>query len=174
MSVPYDSLKCERCEASFSLNYVWGNFFYEMPNGTRFPLERNMAWCHSCAATSEVEDLEHSSNLQNQLGELAHELASLTRGFGSFMPAHRKRSQELAAKIENVRQHIDYLKKRTDPPRCLTCGSPDWIDIPRTGFSHPGCGGEFRHVHAEFFISETSQTYLYDPSGRLLRELGDW
>ena len=174
MTISCDSITCERCAESFSMDSVWGNFLYELPGGTRLPLEREMAWCNSCGMPSEVENLDHSPALQEELGSVAQELASLPRGLASLMPASRKRSQELASKIETLQRHLTYLKNRTDPPRCLTCGSTDWTPMPSTGFKHPGCGGAFHHSHADFLVSRMSQTYLYNPDGTLLRELGDW
>jgi hypothetical protein len=125
-----------------------------------------MGWCFSCDGLRDIEDLsldDHlaavrriSSSLRSATPrwrwftrtwdcESFHELDA---GLAISREVDSEDFQEMANQLEEAIIYIEYLSRRTAPPRCLKCASHDVERLTKRetddfwgGWNHPGCGG---------------------------------
>lgn len=157
MSVGTVILECDGCGASFSRGVLYGDFWYQMPNGDRYPLDRALGWCNFCALMVAVEDLsgdrvqEDIERNETWRRDAEHKLKRSL--FSKLFGDEKDRIARCDAELGVLRANLAFLKARLSPPRCLDCGSSDVIILPNppwpeeigenipAGWNHPLCGG---------------------------------
>ena len=157
MSVGTVVLECDGCGASFSRGVLYGDFWYQMPNGNRYPLDRALGWCNFCALMVAVEDLsgdrvnEEIKRAETWKYEAEQKLKRSL--FSKLFGDEKARIARCDQELKMLRDNLAFLRARTSPSRCLDCGSsdivilptPPWpedvgVDVP-AGWNHPLCGG---------------------------------
>ena len=136
-------------------------------HGCAVRISTTFAWCSSCRTVVHAEDLQATrSSLIDGLCEYPEE--------GEFYDGWEIEELWLKATHANI---LRDLMNRSSPPRCLSCGSPDVIQIepavlPQrcgqkvdTGVMHLGCSGRFQMC----CVPQSKQRVRrYDLDGRYL------
>jgi hypothetical protein len=70
-----------------------------------------------------------------------------------------------------LQAHRAYLARRTEPPRCLACGSTDAYPLPDLSpfgpaWRHPGCGGSLLRYESPVRFACVYPLRTYDEEGR--------
>lgn len=175
MSMAAAILYCDACDSRWSSAVLWGHFVYSLPGGQEISIDRVWGWCDCCRSFEPIERLP-SDKPTTIAGRLLH-----------FARRNHPGNDELMAKKQLMRM-------RTEPPKCLSCGSQDvtyfeWprfplgrispasaVDAPNvsTGQSHPGCDGKLWLTYSRFrFIMKMEQRF-YDGNGNLLKREQSW
>lgn len=157
MSVGTIVLECEGCGASFSRGVLYGDFWYQMPNGNRYQLDRALGWCNFCALMVAVEDLsgDRVNEEMKRAEAWKHEAEQrLKRSlFSKLFGDEKERIARCDQELQMLRDNLAFLRARTSPSRCLSCGSSDIVILPTppwpedfgvcvpAGWNHPLCGG---------------------------------
>jgi hypothetical protein len=201
MSVAPIHLSCSLCTFSASESCMWGNFEYELSDGTRIPLLRSLGWCHDCKSATPIEQLTPiKKELTDVLGrprnsafelklELDRAKSRLRNIFGFGKAAIDRLTSDLEYTIKEEHENTLYnnlIESRLGSPRCLICSKRDVLSLrlpsisegapaKTTGFIHPECGGELLAENSGFRISKTFRSVrIYDPEGVFLREKSLW
>jgi hypothetical protein len=202
MSVPYSIIFCEKCHATWSSLILNGYFEYILTNGHCVNVERNLGWCHSCNSVVPVERLprkdEVTANLQDAERALSQELASspttiTQRWIWRFSKKKRDRFERTISfrksAVNKCVSKLELLSLRTDPEKCLKCGSViiiSYEDLPvftsteqrhfilpppkQTNYMHPGCGGVLSlKTSGGLRLSVEHPKHIYDVNGNLTR-----
>lgn len=199
MSLPAISYYCTKCDFQGSDLGTWGLKEYVLPNGVRLDVDWNLGWCEDCAGLAAVESLAPDARLKD-LAEAEAELDALpSRPMRHWWQLHRfifnnawhKRAEawardrfRLQGKVDDAQDALEHLKGRKQPPRCLACGShrvhaplvtnPEpWNDSSRphrTGFVHPGCGGELWRREGDIRFALKPSVSRYSPEGGFLEK----
>ena len=124
--------------------------FYELESGVRFPIRETTVWC------LEEERLFVAEDLQSV--ELYERILAATEGLPNI-------------EQEEARAMLEWRRKRTDPPRCLSCGSPDIVPLPaKGGIAHPGCRGKGELRYEQLVRHESpGGGSTYDSNGHFVR-----
>ena len=149
------SMECESCGHEFSFSVGSGDFWYQMPNGDRFPVDSKLGWCVSCADMVAIEDLSGArANLELKKEEARIKASNdrprtfLSKVFG----ANKAQHVDLDS-LSRIHENLLFLARRRSPPRCLECGCSDIVELPElpwpehvgeaipAGWLHPVCGG---------------------------------
>ncbi len=166
MSMPCAIFCCDTCDFQRYNTVLWGNYAY-LIDGVKVSLNRQLAWCLECNSFAAVEDF---SDLGERVSALTRAVKSHTASMQNrsvftllaeaVFPYRRRESTRAIQELEQLAFRIDLIRARKGQERCLKCGSTDWIpfgeeaingvravgarsDAPqKTGFKHPGCGGE--------------------------------
>jgi hypothetical protein len=138
----------------------------------------------------------HFRAAEDMIFVLEREQAEAVKALESNLPLSEERIQQLTKYVAHLRSYCSqlheshrheervkrFLDERTDLPRCLTCSSTEIIYCnfrggekgtapSRTGFFHPGCGGEFTVEYGGTKMFNTKRPIrVYDPTGRFVRE----
>lgn len=199
MSLPVTSYYCTGCDFQQSDAKTWGIKEYVLPNGVRLDVDWKLGWCEDCAGLAAVESLAPDVRLK-ELAEAEAELGALPPRpmlhwwqlpRFIFNNAWHKRAEEwerdrfrLQSKVDDAQDALEHLKGRKQPPRCLACGShrvhaplvtnPEpWTDPTqpqRTGFVHPGCGGELWRREEDIRFALKPSVRRYSPEGDFLEQ----
>ena len=136
MSMPFVFFKCDRCAFKADSTVLWGSFSYQLSDGRKLAVQRELGWCRQCATVTAIEDLS-DIDARKQLDEANTALVVLN-GDG-FWKAIKRRTNKGRKEIElwqsrqvAAGQRLDFLRQRSDPPRCLYCSSTDVARL-----SHP-------------------------------------
>lgn len=135
MCVEYE---CDHCRRVHSV-HTGPVAYYTLPDGRGFFGPHGVGWCSLCRRLTEVEAIGGA--------DFEHRLEFMTR-----LPAYT-----VAPELESHCQLLaEWARMRTQPPRCLRCGSAHFLPLWRgpeclfraeggtaTDFRHPGCGGRF-------------------------------
>lgn len=184
MSLPMSWITCDKCREQYSGDVAAGRFFYEFPDGIRFPLIRQLGWCEDCWTVVAMEDLATHTFFERKLEAHRKERAKYG-GLKMLIPSARLARQTADKAIAQLMEHVRFRRQRSSPPKCLKCGSPHVSPLPhlawpakpgiylRTGWTHPGCGGTMLTHGDEIFVSEVFPTSIFSPDGLLVKEIAD-
>ncbi len=161
MSMASKVLCCNKCNQSANTCMLHQNFQYIFTD-LEVKMSTKLGYCHECDHLSVVEDFDNLDYDISQIQSCSKEAIrkarrSISIGFTKCMKNWN------AAYVKDLASHAYLLSiaiKRKGDERCLTCLSRNVtkfegdIDIPysiagcfegrkKTGFHHPGCGGEF-------------------------------
>lgn len=170
MNVLILKLECDRCHKTFDLRTPKRQYVF---NHDRLDVMTTRGWCHAEASVTEIEFLPTPDKIDHDIAGLEDcERAAQQMGF--------EPDPETDCDIQYLRKFRPFAETRTDPPRCLQCGSTQ-IDKPITekgGINyviHPGCGGRIDIVNMDFEqASDESPGYiLHDAHGRVLARYAD-
>ena len=192
MTFPIISTHCDRCGYSPQNRYD-GPAKYQFPDGQLLSVNSTSAWCRQCANLELVEKLDPSDWLEEVRfvrGRLSS-LQSKKKLLGTHWTYDGQRSPYLSDesradltpetiadwvnRIDTALAGIAFLRIRTSPARCLSCGGTDFElakcesdphDLERQLIVHPGCGGLLRsEIEGDFFISGERASKRYTPEG---------
>jgi len=111
--------------------------------------------------------------LQEKIGRLqGGELTDREMEFISLLEMSKE--ERIAELLQKAMTHLKWLENRQSPPRCLECGSTNFVRIPERWdvvddyFEHPGCGGTF-HQTMQSFAREIGIP-VYDAEGNRLND----
>lgn len=181
MSFPTSWITCETCQKTYSGDFASGKYVYEFSEGTQLELNRQLGWCDDCWSVVEMEDLS-TADMTRDLESLREELALCGRGLSRFLPKNRLDAKKLQDKISVIEKGLRYRSSRSEPAKCMRCGSPHASPLPplnwpaksgiyvRNNWTHPGCGGTMLTHGDDTRFSETSPLVVYNSVGILLRE----
>lgn len=199
MSLQATTFYCTGCDFQQGNAGTWGIREYVLPNGVRLPVDWNLGWCEDCAGLAAVEVLSEDGR-QKDLKEAEVELAAhpprpvrrwwqlhryvLNRAWHNRVREWEHSQLRLQCKLDDAHDALDLLRKRNQPCRCLACGShrvhaplvtnaEPWNDPEqplRTGFLHPGCGGELWMREADIRFAMRPSVRRYSPEGDLLEK----
>lgn len=199
MSLPATMFYCTGCDFEQGNVGTWGTREYVLPNGVRLPVEWELGWCEDCAGLAAVEVLSEAGR-QKDLKEAEAELAAHpprpTRHWWQlrrfvFGRTWRNRVGEwerdwlrLQCTLDDARDALDHIRLRGQPRKCLACGShrvhaplvtnaEPWNDPgqpQRTGFIHPGCGGELWMLDEGTRFALRPSVRRYSPEGDLIEK----
>lgn len=169
MNVLILKLECDRCHKTFDLRTPKRQYVF---NDDRLDVMAALGWCHAEASITEIEFLPTPDKIDHDIAGLEDcDRAAQQMGF--------EHDPEIDRDIQYLRKFRALAETRTDPPRCLQCGSTQ-IDegITIKGVEqiiHPHCGGSIKVVNMDYEqASDESPGYiLYDPSGRVLARYAD-
>ena len=164
MSMPYEVIYCDQCQASWATFCVWGHFAYRLPNGDEVHVNRRLGWCTDCGSIRAIEELPSPEQLADEMSSAVrrHEDAQPKTLAERLFGVSRRTNLEHRTAAKQMRDANNLLKVldlRTSGPRCLECGSTEnfalpWPPITSTfsgrkfdvplGANHPECGGNLR------------------------------
>lgn len=199
MSLPVTTFYCTGCDFQQGNAGTWGIREYVLPNGVRLPVDWQLGWCEDCAGLASVEVLSEAGR-QKDLKEAEAELAAHPpRPIRHWWQVHRyafnsawlhrigeweRALLRLQCKRDDARDALNLIRARSQPPKCLACGShrvhaplvtdeEPWQDHGqphRTGFFHPGCGGELWMMEGGLRLALKPSVRRYSPDGSLLEK----
>ncbi|MGP0065613.1 MAG: hypothetical protein ACLQGP_18670 [Isosphaeraceae bacterium] len=135
-----EDFRCDRCDL---VQYARRGpvAHYTLPDGRSFFALHGVGWCPGCRSLTEVERIPDPAELNQHIDSVSRD-PELGR-FQNLIPYWETQ--------------IEWARLRRRPPRCLRCGSRDFLALievdgrfwigeaeGRRVFQHPGCGGEFR------------------------------
>lgn len=176
MSVGTVIIECDECGASFSRGVLYGEFWYVMPNGMRFPLDRTLGWCNHCALMVAIEDFACESAKSEIRKFEGWKRDAEGKFLNRLVGSNRGRIAEFDAELALLRSKVAFLSKRTEP-KCLDCGSADVVQLPHppwptevgqevpAGWRHPGCGGRMVVKALPGRLHFSYPERLYDENG---------
>lgn len=180
MSVGTVVLECDECGASFSRGVLYGDFWYQLKSGDRYPLDRSLGWCNFCALMVAIEDLSGEQDIdeiqKNESWKQSAELKLKRSLFSRLFGDEKDRIAKCDRTLRMLREKSTFLRERSSPPRCLDCGSADVIRLPSApwpqdvgvdipaGWTHPMCGGQMiaKALPSRFHFSYPERVYDED------------
>jgi hypothetical protein len=197
---------CDRCDYVGLSTSFWGQFSYESGDQL-MRVYRIAGWCNECGDFVSAEHFPTEREFQ-ALDSRVRELTPIMVQQESDVLARRswwqrlrhaapvlsikerelkERFAELVDDRDNARGVLDVLRGRRSGPRCLRCGSADWIewradvrpngtyDRPGPpvagGLRHPMCGGQLLVQYSGDRPHLRRRHRIYDREGRFLRDL---
>lgn len=179
MSVPFSTVCCTGCDLAQPGFILFGDFRYS-DQGREAPVNRGFGYCKSCRSVEPREvlpgpdDIAQEDALENikpPAGLLSRLRSLISRRSGDTQPSPRNDSSTILRIVAGLNR----------APVCLTCGSSDGIEIPRssaegsdaqgahTGVIHPGCGGKFLIRPSDGLrVALRPRIRIYDLYGKLL------
>lgn len=142
-------LQCDKC--SRTEFHRWVDIYqYVLENDTTFPSPETPAWCLNCDGIRGFETLPAEESLRKELERL--ETSGIDREDYrqkcDFLRQEFRPESELNKQL--ARQHVvvQWRQSRNTPPRCLTCGATEHLEIASdtNDLEHPGCGGRFQLI----------------------------
>jgi len=141
---------CSLCNYSTNEAILWGVYEYVISDNVFLHMKRTYGWCYSCKEIKPIEVLPDKPKLEKEL----EVLNSTRKRWTALTEFKSNRALETVdEKIKEIQDCLKFLNLRKAPPRCLTCGSTDVVNIVRPNvqegesvqlaFTHPGCGGTF-------------------------------
>ena len=190
MSWPVTTFYCTKCDFKQGDLVAWGAREYVLSHGIRIQVCSRLGWCEDCRGLAAVEDLSQESR-RADLEEATRELIALqfrpVRRWWELqwfiLAGLWRRKVETwnccAGKVDDAKDALNLIASRKTPPRCLACGSnrvtaplvtdtSEWRNTnqpKRTGFLHPGCGGEMWMIEDGFRIALKPSIRRYTPEG---------
>lgn len=193
MSLSVTTFTCTKCDFKRSDLGTWGTREYVLGNGLRIPLDWRLGWCNDCNGLAAVEALS-AGRCRKALAEAQR---SLDRAgsppvrrwwqphrfiFRGWWSRKVERWMYYACQVEDCRDALRLALQRTAQPRCLACGSrrvtaplvtvwsadSDETKPARTGFAHPGCGGEIMMAMDGLRVGLKPSISRYTPEGEFI------
>ena len=181
MSMPSIHLDCEVCNHHSSSSITWGDYKYQIDTDL-ISIDRRLGWCFVCDTFVPIESFEPEDYLK-EIHELQKSIEKLENNLIlSFLSSRRKKDSKYFK--EQINKNILSLyiaAKRIGTEKCLTCGSQEtelfngdyslsyengnYQGSKRTGFKHPGCGGEFIATPNPIRYHMRFTPQLYDING---------
>ena len=183
MSMPSIDLTCEKCQFKGSTRRIWGRYSY-LDGRYKYPVDRELGWCYSCSDFAAIERFDaykayyEASDCLKRIDQLNSQTRFVMFKKNKALMNHCQEELEDAI----FRQY--QASRRKDTERCLTCGSYhvepfdgdyeleysnlQYRGSKRTGFLHPGCGGEFIATPNPVRLNVTFDEQLYDIEGTCL------
>lgn len=191
MSVPHINLSCEKCATTSGTVQLYGSRIYR-DGDLEIPLRCTLGWCQSCENLRAVEHFDDADQIRKDICNLDAELSQycstfLQRLLNRLKPAYRKNRIWQKAQRDALIRRLELIGKRRGDEACLTCGSRQIREFDgdcklemgdnflyrgskRTGFLHPGCGGEFIAEACDFRFHLARITKCYSVDGVLVDE----
>lgn len=197
MSVEAGQIMCDRCDFRTLTSVLWGRYQYEMPDGTRFNLNRRAGWCYDCNKVVPVEDLrrrdfsnDYMGNLVDSMFKYESDIRKLESGVMGWLGLNKGLIQDLKGKIQVIKDqqceiitHNNMVESRIEKERCLECSGQNisYLNPPEqeactqqyipTGFIHPNCNGQIMIGYFGFRIAMSFNVIrIYDTKGVFLRK----
>jgi hypothetical protein len=160
MSMAATDLICNQCGFQGTAAVLWGDFRY-IKGGLEIPLSRTLGWCSDCSDFVPMEDFAIRDELLVEIQEALAPITVRTKRWASFALLGRTRRERLdeVERLSALIAHLALIGERKGMEKCLHCGSTNVERFDgtyskpnsyasrgttdNTGFSHPGCGGEF-------------------------------
>ena len=197
MSLPVTTFYCTGCDFQQGNAGTWGIREYVLPNGVRVPVDWRLGWCEDCAGLVAVEVLSEDDRLKDRKEAEAELAAHPPHPVRHWWQPHRfvlnsawhnrigeweRARLRLQGRLDDAHDAVDYIRRRSKPRKCLACGShrvhaplvtntEPWNDADqaqRTGFIHPGCGGELWMREEGMRIALKPTVRRYSPEGDLI------
>ena len=190
MSVRIPVVECEKCSFSTGLGPRPNEIrLYRLRDGTTTEIIHRSEWCHQCETFTSSEsfpdlDTARADALEAAKRSRAHSDIGPISLFRRLIPSFKGRGAAYQSEMERAEALYSVLSTRTDPPKCLQCGSTnhELLVLPScspgakttTEVAHPGCGGMF-------VIDDTSDdrfslagvVYYHDSEGNFTGESKD-
>jgi ferredoxin len=205
MSVPFTILFCDKCDAKWSSLMLNGYFIYVLPDGRHVHANRCEGWCNRCSDVVPVELLANKDDVVSSLNEAETTISRIQATFPTTLATRllwkiQKTKRNKIQREITVRQgerdkiavKLNFLTQRTDPEKCLRCGSMDilhYSNLPKftqtesrsltppkkpTVYQHPNCGGTLCiTTSGGLQVAAYQSTYLYDVNGNMTHTLPD-
>jgi hypothetical protein len=190
VSVRIPVVQCEKCSFSTALGPRLNEIrLYRLRDGTSTEIIHRSEWCHQCetfTATESLPDLEtaRADALEAAKRSRDHLAMGPISLFRRLTPSFQKRGAVLEAEMKRNEALYSVLSTRSNPPKCLECGSTnhELIALPAyspgakttTEVSHPGCGGMFViDDTSDVRFSLAGVVYYYDSEGNVTGESKD-
>ncbi len=182
MSMASKVLCCDKCEASTNTFILHQNLRYSFKN-TDVQISRGLGYCHDCELIRVIEDFDNFDFDIEQIQEYSQQAIKKARRFLwiNFSPKMSKWNAYPAEKLTSHAHFLAIALKRKGDERCLYCLSSNvtkfngdmsleygmagcYEGMKRTGFYHPGCGGEYIVSGSEmrFIISREPRYFNID------------
>jgi len=184
MSMPSIDLTCEKCQFKGSTRRTWGRYTY-LDGRYKYPVDRELGWCYSCSDFAPIERFDADKAYDEASDCLRHinRLNNQTK-FVVFKKNNKELIKHYQEKLEDAIFQQYQASRRKDTERCLTCGSDhvepfdgdyeleysnlQYRGSKRTGFLHPGCGGEFIATPNPVRLNVAFDERIYDVEGACL------
>lgn len=199
MSMPVTTSYCTGCDFQQGNAGTWGVREYVLPNGVRLPVDWRLGWCEDCAGLAAVEVLSEDDRLKD-LKEAEAELAAhpprpvrhwwhlyryvLNSAWHNRIGEWERARLRLQSKLDDAHDALAHIRRRSQACKCLACGShrvhaplvtnaEPWNNpeqAQRTGFIHPGCGGELWMMEDGLRLALKPSVRRYSPEGDLIEK----
>lgn len=166
-----------------------------MEDGRYLRLNSCCGWCFSCDGLREIEDTSLDDHVAT-IRRVSTSLSSATprwrwftrtwdcnsyhwldAGLSISNEVDTESLQEMGSILEEAGHQIDYLSRRTAPPRCLTCSGHEVERLTpfesgdNRGWNHPGCQGNFvMEIRGSLNIRRGNTRLIYKLDGEFLHE----
>jgi len=162
---------CDRCQAE--ARYWIRPRIYQLADDITCTLSDERVWCYDCNTLRSAESFP-SADFLNELIEILRsgELPTWEVEYLSIL--ERSKDEWIAELLKEAVVRLRWLETRQSPPRCLECGSTNFVHLPERPkvvdnlFEHPGCGGTF-HLTVQTFAREIGIP-VYDAEGNRLND----
>lgn len=135
-----------------------------------------------------MEAFDDSDEMKKKLSTLRKSLSLIDcslfhRLAYRLIPSLKLRSYQLREEVSVLKRRLQLIEQRTGDEACLSCGSRVltpfdgdchlefgednflYVGSKRTGFHHPGCGGEIIAEGADMRFILVSTKKIYSPNG---------
>lgn len=189
MSVPHINLNCEKCATTSTTLQLYSHRIYR-DGDLEIPVQCTLGWCESCDNLRAVESFDDDDQVSKDICSLNAELSQYrstltTRLLTRLKPAYRSNRRQQEAQRDALIRRLELIGKRRGNEACLTCGSRNirqfdgdyslkigdsflYQGSKRTGFFHPGCGGEFVAEACDIRFHFARVTKCYNVEGELV------
>jgi len=187
VSLPVGQITCTSCSFSQSLVHCPVTVRYLLDSDHHIDHHRASAWCADCNRIEDVEDIPKPATIDAEL--LAEEQSARATVVGRLkdkvglpMSSERRWAHK---RMMSLRLKKEWLRQRCSPPRCLSCGSTEIVNVD---WENNGSGGHaepnrqmsrtFRHPCGGRLVLTSSsgmrfnvapRRFVVDPEGTLLR-----
>tara|TARA_R110001592_G_C13173620_1_gene750072 strand:+ start:1921 stop:2487 length:567 start_codon:yes stop_codon:yes gene_type:complete len=172
-------LSCDKCEDSTNTFILHQNLRYSFKN-TDVQISKGLGYCHDCESLRVIEDFDNFAHHIKQIHECSRLAIKKARRFlwVNFSPKMMKWNASPAQELTSHAYFLAIALKRKGDERCLSCLSSNITKFngdmnlhygmagcyegrKRTGFYHPGCGGEYIVSGSEIrFILSREPSYF--------------
>ena len=134
---------------------------YRLHDDSLLHVRQSECWCNACNRISMAEHVESIDELESELQRLLNPDEE-----------HRQMIAFIGTPIEDLivesRQRIQWRNARTEPAKCLECGSTNFVPLPSTDeFRHPYTGERVQVVSRGF--ADAAPWYAeFTPQGDLI------
>ena len=138
---------CDTCNRRASVLTGVISYYY-LDDGLELPCSDQLAWCNNCDDVVAAERLPDPHALNRLVAHLTAEGLDEDR-LKTAKLLKKEPAEYLNEFIDTYRAMIAWRRDRISPPRCLSCGSVEIVElepirsVPLEKFSHPQCGGQF-------------------------------
>lgn len=163
---------CDQCQVV--MRHEIRPRFYEITDDTRVAIQDRVVWCLTCRALQTGEVLPTAESIEQRREALErHQLEE--RDYRYLQMSGDTEAEYVKDQLKDSATALRWRQQRVAPPRCLECGSSDFIDIPMLFdaegieyYPHPDCGGKL--VQTKGMFARADSFSLYDAEGNRLTD----
>lgn len=169
--------------------------YYQLEDGRYIRLNWCVGWCFACDGLRAIEDTslgEHVATIRRISASLASATPrwrwfaktwdcdsyhSLDSGLSISHEIHTEDFHEMANILEEAGEKIEYLSRRTAPPRCLKCFGREverltlQVNGETRGWAHPRCTGTLvMNILGSMNVVPSATRLVYKPDGEFSHE----